>query len=339
MVRTLALVCCGLWCLQAPAAAQEPAKVFGLEQTKAFGPVRVTEPWESIVVTEAVPNSDIPVDITLLETVDGLFTPIGIRRPKGRGPFPIVLFFTGNGGSGVAHVRDYINNRAYTMERFLKEGYAVGFLNYRAESWFTYTNAPPLRLGKQQANQATNRPVLEYDDLMTIVEYVKRLPYVDPNRVGLVGNSHGGGMILRAAAEGIGARAAIVSEPDASEFLQMKEAVFAVDNPIYRTVESVAPHLDKEVAMERIRRITLPILLMNRDQDELQGLFETVYVWMKEAGKTITRVSFDHPVHGYIIRVPKDEKGVYHPDRIQLEGIQMALDFFRKQMPSEHSTR
>lgn len=331
MARTMALVCCSLWCLSVSVAGQQ--------HTKVFGPVHVTEPWEAFVFTEPVLNSDIPVDITLLETVDGLFAPIGIRRPKGRGPFPIVMFFTGNGGGGVAHVRDYINNRAYTMERFLDQGYAVAFLNYRAESWFTYTTAPPLRLGKQQANQATNRPVLEYDDLMTIVEYVKRLPYVDPDRVGLVGNSHGGGMILRAAAEGIGIRAAIVSEPDASEFLQMKEAAFAVDNPIYPTVDSVTPVLDKKIAMKRIVRINIPILLMNRDRDELQGLFETVYVWMKEAGRNVERVSYDHPVHGYIIRVPKDERGVYHPDRIQLQAIQQALDFFTKHMASQPATR
>ena len=42
-----------------------------------------------------------------------------------------------------------------------------------------------------------SRPPLEIDDLMTIVEYVKRLPYVDSSRVGLCGNSHAGGMILR----------------------------------------------------------------------------------------------------------------------------------------------
>jgi len=339
MRRTLAFVCCGLWCLSGTAAAQQPTKVYGQELTKAFGPVHVTEPWEAITFTEAVPNSDIPVDITLLETVDGLFTPIGIRKPKGRGPFPIVLFFTGNGGSGLAHVRHYITNFAYTFERFLQAGYAVAFLNYRAESWYTYTVSPPLRLGKQQANQATNRPVLEYDDLMTIVEYVKRLPYVDPNRVGVCGNSHGGGMILRAAADGLAVRAALVSEPDASEFLMMKEPVMAQENPTYRTVEAIAAHLDKPVAMERIRRVTIPILLLNRDQDELQGLFETVYVWMKEAGKHIERVSFDHPVHGYILRVPKDQKGAYQPDKIQLEAIRLAIDFFNKQMPSQQSTR
>ncbi len=303
--------------------------------TKKFGPAKVTEPWETLVFTEAVTNSDIPVDITLLETVDGLFTPIGIRRPKGPGPFPVVLFFSGNGGAGLQQVRHYVNNVGYTMERFLAEGYAVAWIQYRAEAWYAYPHLPPLQVGKQQANQAMNRPPLEIDDLMTIVQYVKRLPYVDPSRVGLCGNSHGGGMILRAGADGLDVAAALISEPDASEFLNMKEELFAAEDPTYRTVEAAAPVLDKKVAMERIQRIKFPMFFLNRDQDELQGVFETAYLWVKEAGKTVEHATYDHPVHGYIVRVPKDEKGVYRPDEIQQKAIQQALDFFKKYMPRQ----
>jgi dienelactone hydrolase len=327
MVRATVFTLAALLGGSAPVEAQQSGKVWGA--------VKVTEPWEALVFTEAVPRSEYPVDITLLETVDGLFTPIGIRRPKGPGPFPAVLFFSGNGGAGLQQVRDYVNNVAgYTMERFLREGYVVAWLQYRAEAWFAWPKAEPLKVGKQQANQLMSRPPLEIDDLRTIVEYVKRLPYVDPARVGLCGNSHGGGMILRAAADGLRVRAAIVSEPDASEFLQMQEPAFAVENPIYRTPESVAPVLDKSVAMERIGRIdkAMPILLLNRDQDELQGIFETVYLWMKEAGRNVERVSYDHPVHGYIVRVSKDEKGNYRPDPMQLQAIDRAIDFFNKHM-------
>lgn len=89
--------------------------------------------------------------------------------------------------------------------------------------------------------------------------------------------------------------------------------------------------------MERMRGINFPMFFVNRDRDELQGLFETSYAWAKEAGKTVEHVSYDHPVHGYIVRVNKDEKGVYHPDDIQLKVIQQALDFFGKYMPSSRS--
>lgn len=291
----------------------------------------VSEPLEPavFVFTEPVQNSDIPVDITLLETVDGLYTAIGLRRPKGKGPFPMVLFFTGNGGGGVPWVRHQINNRAYTMERFLEAGYAVGWLRYRAEVWFEYTRVPQLEVSQFLAHQLMNRPPLEYDDLKTIVEYVRTLPYVDADKVGLVGNSHGGGMILKATAE-MSVTAAIASEPDASEFLQMDPSQFG-DGVEFRTMESVAPYLDKEVAMQRIRRIETPILMMSRDDDELQGIFETAYTWMKEADRNVEWVIHDHPVHGYLIRVPK-ENGIYKPDSIQLEAIQEALGFFARHM-------
>jgi dienelactone hydrolase len=291
----------------------------------------VTEPLEPavFVFTEPVENSDIPVDITLLETVDGLYTAIGVRKPQGKGPFPIVLFFTGNGGGGVPWVRHQVNNRGYTLERFLQAGYAVGWLRYRAEVWFEYTRVPPLEVSNYLAHQRMNRPPLEYDDLKTIVAYVRSLPYVDADKVGLVGNSHGGGMILKASAE-MDFTAAIVSEPDASEFLQMDPAKFGADVE-YRTMESVAPYLNKEVAMQRIRRIHTPILMMSREGDELRGIFETAYSWMKEAGRDIEWISHDHPVHGYLIRIPK-VNGIYQPDSVQLEAVQQALDFFGRHM-------
>jgi dipeptidyl aminopeptidase/acylaminoacyl peptidase len=291
----------------------------------------VTEPLEPavFVFTEPVQNSDIPVDITLLETVDGLYTAIGLRKPKGKGPFPLVLFFTGNGGGGVPWVRHQINNRAYTMERFLAAGYAVGWLRYRAEVWFEYTRVPPLQVSRHLAHQLLNRPPLEYDDLNTIIGFVRKLPYVDAGKVGLVGNSHGGGMILKALAE-MDVAAAIASEPDASEFLQMDPEKFGADVE-FRTMESVAPYLNKDVAMQRIRRVNTPILMLGRDDDHLSGIFETAYTWMKEAGRNVEWISHDHPVHGYLIRVPKED-GVYKPDTVQKEAVQEALDFFGRHM-------
>ena len=109
--------------------------------------VDVPEPLEpaSFVFTEPVQNSDIPVDNTLLETVDGLYTAIGVRKPKGKGPSPIVMFFTGNGGGGVPWVRHQINNRGYTMEQFLDAGYAVAWLRYRAKFGLSIRKCRPWR--------------------------------------------------------------------------------------------------------------------------------------------------------------------------------------------------
>jgi len=322
MIRVFTLVACALLAGIGPAAAQ-----------KKWGPANITAPIETFSITEPVKNSDIPVQITFVETIDGLFTPIGIRVPKGKGPFGMVMFFTGNGGGGAQQVRQYVHGAAgYTMERYLQAGYAVAWLHYRAETWFEYSRVPALQVSRHQANQLVNRPPLEYNDLMSIVEYVKTLPYVDPKRIGLVGNSHGGGMILKAAAEGMDVAAAIASEPDSTELLQMKPEAFEMEEPMYPTRESVAPFLNKEIAMERLRRIKIPILFMNRDHDHLQGIFETAYDWMKEAGANVVHSSYDHPVHGYIIRTAQDEKGNYKPDDVQLKAMQSSLDFFKKYM-------
>jgi dienelactone hydrolase len=308
-----------------------------LAQEVAFGPPAVTPPYDAVVFSEPVRGSDIPVDIMLVETFDGLLTPLGLRKPKGPGPFPIVLLFSGNGGAGIPAVRNYVHGPAgYTMKRFLDAGYAVAWVTYRAEAWFAYETAPPLKVSHHEANQLLNRPPLEYNDLMAIIEDVRRLPYIEPKKVGLIGNSHGGGMILKAAAEGLDVAAAVIEEPDASEFLQLDPKVFDTEEPQLQTMKLVEPHVNKKIALERLRRIKVPLLFMNRDHDHMQGLFETVYEWAKEAGLNPEHVSYDHNVHGYVLRVKQDESGAYHPDEIQLEAIQQAIDFFNRRMAPAH---
>ena len=44
---------------------------------------------ERVVITEEVDGAT--VELMYVETWDGLYAPIGLRRPEGDGPFPIVL--------------------------------------------------------------------------------------------------------------------------------------------------------------------------------------------------------------------------------------------------------
>ena len=311
------------------AAGPEDAEIADIQDSPP-GAISDVKP-ETFIFTEPVRGSDIPVDLTLLETVDGLYTAIGVRKPVGPGPFPIVLMFTGNGGGGIPWVRHRANNRGYTMERFLEAGYAVAWLRYRAEVWFEYTRVPQLEVKRHLEHQMLNRPPLEYDDLQTIVGYVKSLDYVDGDRVALIGNSHGGGMILKATAE-MDVAAAVVSEPDASEFLQMEPSVFG-PKANFPTMASVAQYLDKDVAMKRIARITTPLLFLSRDHDHLKGIFETSYAWMEEAGKDVRWITFDHDLHGYIFP-HRQPDGEYHSNEHQLNAIQAALDFFDRRLKS-----
>src|SRR5262245_32540951 len=129
-----------------------------------------------LVTTERVRDSDLPVELMFVETIDGLYAPIGLRKPRGSGPFPLVLFAAGNGGGGMAVVRDVTQNRSWTQERFLDAGYAVVWMRYRAEVDYAYDRIGRLIEDKRQRRQLLNRGPLEYEDVISIAEYVKTLP-------------------------------------------------------------------------------------------------------------------------------------------------------------------
>jgi dipeptidyl aminopeptidase/acylaminoacyl peptidase len=147
---------------------------------------------EHVAIIEPVKGSDIPVRLMYVETIDGLYAPIGLRTPHLDGPYPLILFAAGNGGGGMAVVRDFTQNRSWTQEQFLAAGYAVAWMRYRAEVDYAYDRIGRLIEDQRQRRQLLNRGPLEYEDVISIVDYVKTLPYIDPDRIGYMGMSHGG---------------------------------------------------------------------------------------------------------------------------------------------------
>ena len=126
------------------------------ETGPATGSTPGIEPTK-VVISEPVQGSKIPVHLAYVETIDGLYTPVGIRRPAGEGPFPIVLFASGNGGGGMAWVRDATQNRSWTQEQFINAGYAVAWMRYRAEVDLAYANYGKLVQDVRQGRQLLNR--------------------------------------------------------------------------------------------------------------------------------------------------------------------------------------
>jgi dienelactone hydrolase len=283
---------------------------------------------EHIFVKEPVKGSNIPVQIIYVETVDGLYAPIGLRKPQGNGPFPIILFAHMNGGMGVQWIREWTQDGSWTQEQFLKAGYAVAWMRYRAE----VNNSYGTRLveKKREGRQLFNRGPFEYEDAISIIKYVKTLPYVDPNRVGYVGLSHGGEMLMKITSEYDGLRAAIASEPASGEFLARKspprnpgEAPPPETLPVNteemqkKSTAEVRAQIDMSIAMERIRTIKTPILVQGRDRDHNQAIFRANYELLHEAGKEVQWKSYDHDEHGFIF-VRRNKEGVYAPDPIQI---------------------
>lgn len=294
-----------------------------------------------VVITEPVAGSDIPVHLMYVETWDGLYAPIGVRIPEGEGPFPTVLLASGNGGGGMAWVRDAVNNRGYIMERLLEAGYACAWLRYRSEAELGYHEGGPLVRDVRQGGDLFNRSPLEYEDEIAVIEYVKTLPWADPDRIGLIGMSHGGEMVLKITSEYDGAAAAVASEPAAHEFLALTpdDTVFVDDDTELRNieemqmreVEKVRGRIDEATARARSEPIDTPILVMGREDDHLQGIFLASYQLLAEMDKPVTWVSYDHPLHGYIYPLRGDD-GTYDVDDVQRDAIGTAIEFLDRHL-------
>jgi dienelactone hydrolase len=296
---------------------------------------------EHIVLTESVPGSDIAVHLMYVELVDGVYAPIGLRYPRGKGPFPAVLFARGNGGGGMAVVREFTRNSSWTQEQFLAAGYAVAWLRYRAEVDYAYDRVGKLVQDIRQNRQLLNRGPLEYEDVIAIAEHVKTLPAIEPQRIGYMGVSHGGEMVLKMASEYHGFRAMIASEPASHEFLRLrpdetaridpKTGLLNVEKMLMREPEKVRARITEDVARARIAPIETPIFVQGRDRDELQGIFRVSYDLLKEAGKDARWKTYDHDEHGFVY-VRRNEAGVYAPDAMQAEAVRDSIAFFDSHM-------
>jgi len=301
---------------------------------------------EHIAVTEPVPGSPFPVSLMYVEMVDGVYAPVGLRTPSGQGPFPLVLFASGNGGGGMARVRDFTRNRSWTQEEFLKAGYAVAWTRYRTEVDYAYDKIGKLVVDQRQTMQLFNRGPLEYEDVIAIAEYLKTLPTIDRDRVGYMGMSHGGEMAFKMGSEYRGFRAMVASEPASHEFLRLRPDNTASINPetgllnvermLMRDPAAVRKRITEEIAQARIAPIDTPIFVHGRDRDELQGIFRVSYDLLAEAGKPCQWASYDHDQHGFIY-VKRNENGQYSPDEIQIRAVRDSIAFFDQFMKPAHS--
>ena len=295
-------------------------------------------PSHGYVITRPVPGSKIPADYTFVLTRDELYVPVALRRPKGRGPFPVITLGRGDGRGGLPHVEAQVARIAAMQDRMIERGYAVAYVNYRNEIPQLYGRVGRAQNLDDDMSGGENRtlksaPTLDSDDLIAVFNYLKTLPYVDARAIGAAGVSHGGEMILKAVADTTIA-AGVVIEGASHEFLAVDTGPNAPrkGNELqYQDIERVRKNADKARAMERIRRIETPILHIGRKNDHLQGIFELAHEWMREAGRDSTWACFEHPDHGYPF-IYRRADGSYRPDAVQQQAFDLFMEFFDRHL-------
>lgn len=289
--------------------------------------------------SEKVEGSDRPVSYFLAKTMDGLYTPYALRTPADEGTFPFVFLAYGNGGGGLEWLSDRVRSHGYIMERLLAAGYACAWGRYRTEVELGFHHGGPLVVDRRQGMDLLSRSPLEFEDEVAIIRHVREHPQIDPECIGHVGVSHAGEMLFKLASQYSGLiQAGVACEPANHEFLDLTpdSTVFINPDTQLRNLEemqmkdpkTVRMRINEALAMERMSTIDLPMLVMGRDDDHLQGIFRLSYDLLAESGKQAEWISWDHDVHGYIFPIRGDD-GAVEVDDVQecaIDGIIAFLD-------------
>lgn len=312
-----------------------------MSQSARIGPIAESIPPHGYsIANRTIENSEFPVEYRLVLTRDEIYVPIALRKPEGKGPFPAVTMGSGEGRGGMQKIEQLTESLAEMQDRMIERGYVTVTVNYRNEVPSLYgqirqvENLPDNVSGGSRMLKSGS--TLDHEDLISILRYLQTLPYVKKDALGAIGSSHSGEMILKAASE-FTFGAGICVEPAAHEYLSIETRQDAPREGTelqYNDIEAVKRHANKIEAMERIRRINMPILIFGRDTDHLQGVFKLAYEWMLEAGKQVTWYSFNHPEHGYVL-MRRQEDGSYKPDEIQNKAFEILMSYLDEHLKPE----
>lgn len=241
-----------------------------------------------------------------------------LRKPPGAGPFPSLVWIHG----GLV-TRPLESLREYALSpnpsRFLAAGYVVAVITYRSR------------------DEDPQSPVSR-DDSLAAVEYLRRLPYVDPKSIVIFGCSGGGDLALEiAAATDV---AAIVPEEPATvlftgifnkELPKKGERYTPEDaRPISADPRRYYTAKYQALTREKIRRIRCPILILQGDQTPINHFNAEAFIpELRKAGKTLEVITYPGEPHCFAFygsgtRTPRPAAA--------LKAFQDADRFFRRHL-------
>lgn len=149
---------------------------------------------------------------------DGVWVSGIMNRPKGRGPFPALVL-----NHGYIEPSSYVTGRGLAREQdaLARAGYVVLHTDYRG-----HAASGPVSLIDRETRLAYT------EDVITAVLTVRSLRFVDPQRLGLLGRSMGGGITYNALAAKPGlVDAAVVYAPVSSRFVDNLERWTVPERP------------------------------------------------------------------------------------------------------------
>jgi dipeptidyl aminopeptidase/acylaminoacyl peptidase len=232
----------------------------------------------------------------------GLVIPAYIRKPKGDGPFPVVVMLHGGRYHKGASAGMGRSTKAPVAD-FLQKGWAVYCTDYRP-------------------NDKISIEPIETEDTIAALKAVRQLPFIDPRRVGLWGASHGANVASRVIARAdLGG--AILCAPAAMDLIEVKKAD-ARSEPIVPILRKLIADMEQKhgakaeaiekdpakygysSAMTEIAQVRCPLLIINARNDDNSpvSIIERYVQKLRAAGKQVETYLPAQGGHGFYVGRP-----------------------------------
>jgi endo-1,4-beta-xylanase len=305
MKRITSLVAaCTLFCLHAGAASGAPSGLaWGCLPAQNWQAVRLPLGPTGLVAVHSVgveweklPDGSAGTK-TSFHGVGDIVIPAYIRKPPGRGPFPVVVLL--HGGKFSEQATFGLGRSAKSpVQDFIQAGWAVYAIDYRPQK--TIVIDPT-----------------ENEDCVLAIKAVRRFPFIDPKRVGLHGASHGANLASRLVAREQ-LSGAVLCAPAAMDLIEVKKALgrgeklVKILGKLVADMEkkhgATAEEIEKDPkkygyssALTEVAEVKCPLLLINgkNDDNSPTSIIDIYVKKLRDAGKSVDTYLPDNGPHGF----------------------------------------
>jgi dipeptidyl aminopeptidase/acylaminoacyl peptidase len=251
------------------------------------------------------------------QSTDGLSIPAYLFKPLNTRPTQVPAVIYAHGGQ---HGR-FRSRSLKNVIKLVQQGYVVLAPDYRSSSGYSQT-----------FYEAADYGGMEIDDMLAARDFLANMPEVDPDRIAIMGLSHGGYNALMALARAPGKFAGAVDFFGPTDLVWRLTATpdenpntAAGDQQVFARMvgKSIteAPELYRARSPRYLAdKIKEPLLILHGDKDNIVLLQESQ--WLVEALNNAGKTNFSFHIlvgghHGY-------------PEAVMDEGWQLAFDFLAK---------